>query len=160
MQNNPDVTYTQASAAVWSCLELNVGIICSCLATLKPFVRTHLPWLASLVGGITSSGGTGDPSGHGKSSGMGGSKSGSNFNPFRGDRANHSYQLHSVDRSKAPPEGPEHARGGVNGMKGGSNIVVTEDFRIRYHQRKADATDTSSAEDILIGDEERGYGKR
>lgn len=50
MINNPDVLYTQGAAAVWSAVEVNVGILCNCLAMLKPFVRRHLPWLVSLVG--------------------------------------------------------------------------------------------------------------
>jgi hypothetical protein len=48
--NNPDVLYTQGSAAVWSAVEINIGILCNCLAVMGPFVRCHLPWLASLVG--------------------------------------------------------------------------------------------------------------
>ncbi|POS81369.1 hypothetical protein DHEL01_v200250 [Diaporthe helianthi] len=50
MINNPDVLYTQGSAAVWSAVEINIGILCNCLAMLKPFVRHHLHWLVSLVG--------------------------------------------------------------------------------------------------------------
>lgn len=50
MINNPDVTYTQGSAAVWSAIEINLGILCNCLAMLKPFVRRHMPWLRSLIG--------------------------------------------------------------------------------------------------------------
>lgn len=55
MINNPDVLYTQGSAAVWSAVEINIGILCNCLAMLKPFVRRHLPWLVSLVGSDRSS---------------------------------------------------------------------------------------------------------
>ncbi|KKY38910.1 putative integral membrane protein [Diaporthe ampelina] len=55
MINNPDVLYTQGSAAVWSAVEINIGILCNCLAMLKPFVRRHLPWLISLVGSDGSS---------------------------------------------------------------------------------------------------------
>lgn len=50
MLNNPDVLYTQGSAAVWSAVEINIGILCNCLAMLKPFVRRHMPWLKSLIG--------------------------------------------------------------------------------------------------------------
>lgn len=157
MQGNPDVTWTQAAAAVWSCLELNVGIICSCLATLKPFVRQHLPWLASAVGSATGGSGSGETS----AKATGSSKSG--FNPFRGDRANHSYQLHSIDRSKAPRTEEctsEGADGNNQRLRSNGHIVVTEDFHIRYHQKKSDMTDSSSAERILIGHEERGYKTR
>lgn len=56
MLNNPDVLYTQGSAAVWSAVEINIGILCNCLAMLKPFVRRHMPWLKSLVGARSSGG--------------------------------------------------------------------------------------------------------
>lgn len=55
MINNPDILYTQGSAAVWSAVEINIGILCNCLAMLKPFVRRHLPWMVSLVGSDGSS---------------------------------------------------------------------------------------------------------
>ncbi|KAH8762153.1 hypothetical protein F5883DRAFT_605968 [Diaporthe sp. PMI_573] len=73
MINNPDVLYTQGSAAVWSAVEINIGILCNCLAMLKPFVRRHLPWLVSLVGSDGSS-----PSSEGKSK-----DSGVRFRRFR-----------------------------------------------------------------------------
>lgn len=56
MLNNADVLYTQGSAAVWSAVEINIGILCNCLAILKPFVRRHMPWLKSLVGARSSDG--------------------------------------------------------------------------------------------------------
>lgn len=59
MQNSPDVLYTQGSAAVWSAVEINIGILCNCLAMLKPFVRRHMPWMKSLVGARDSSGKSG-----------------------------------------------------------------------------------------------------
>lgn len=59
MLNNTDVLYTQGNAAVWSAVEINIGILCNCLAMLKPFVRRHLPWLKSLVGIRSNSGGRG-----------------------------------------------------------------------------------------------------
>lgn len=59
MLNNPDVLYTQGSAAVWSAVEINIGILCNCLAMLKPFVRRHLPWLRSIVGRSTGANSSG-----------------------------------------------------------------------------------------------------
>lgn len=59
MLNNPDVTYTQGSATVWSAVEINIGILCNCLAMLKPFVRRHMPWLRSLIGVHSVGGGGG-----------------------------------------------------------------------------------------------------
>ncbi|KAK8091024.1 hypothetical protein PG994_000529 [Apiospora phragmitis] len=43
---SPDVTWTQASACIWSSVELNFGIVCNCMARLRPFVRAHMPKLA------------------------------------------------------------------------------------------------------------------
>jgi hypothetical protein len=102
--NNPDVLYTQGSAAVWSAVEINIGILCNCLAMLKPFVRRHLPWLVSLVGSDGSS-----PSSEGKSK-----DSGVRFRRFRkstrksdgggagggGAVGAGNYQLHSFGRDK------------------------------------------------------------
>lgn len=56
MISNPDFTYTQGSAAVWSAIEINLGILCNCLAMLKPFVRRHMPWLRSLIGSHSAGG--------------------------------------------------------------------------------------------------------
>ncbi|KUI58972.1 hypothetical protein VP1G_06275 [Cytospora mali] len=53
MAENPDVLYSQGSAAVWSAVEINIGIVCNCLATMKPFVRRHMPWLVSLIGVVS-----------------------------------------------------------------------------------------------------------
>lgn len=139
MQNNPDVTHTQAAAAVWSCVELNVGIICNCLAMLKPFVRRHMPWLTSLVGGSSNK-----PTYNNQPSGQGtGSK------PFgsgwRGDGVNHSYQLHSVDRGRDSPMDK-------------NNITRVDEFRIRYDKRSEG--DASSTEDILPSDLENGRQRK
>ncbi|RQM05815.1 hypothetical protein DH86_00002126, partial [Scytalidium sp. 3C] len=87
MVTNPDVTWTQASAAVLSSLELNLGIVCNSMARLKPFIRTHFPQWAS---SFDASGTPGDYS-----------RSKKNNGPisWRGDKASHSYQLGSIDRA-------------------------------------------------------------
>lgn len=129
MQNNPDVTWTQASAAVWSSVELPLGIICNCLAQLKPFVRKHLPMLNSLVGGTNS-----------KNSYPNQYPTGSNFMPWRGDGADHGYELNSLNRSKRPdgnvPSNPK-------------DIVVVDEYQVQYsNTRGTDAA--SSTENILV----------
>lgn len=40
-----DATWAQASLAIWSSIELNLGIACSCVARLRPFARAHMPRL-------------------------------------------------------------------------------------------------------------------
>ena len=47
MINNPDVTWTQASAAVWSIVEINIGLLCNCLSVLRSFVKQYIPRLLS-----------------------------------------------------------------------------------------------------------------
>ncbi|ROV94927.1 hypothetical protein VSDG_07114 [Cytospora chrysosperma] len=85
MIDNTDVLYTQGAAAVWSAVEINIGILCNCLATMKPFVRRHMPWLVSLIGVVSG----GNYSGKARDSDA-------RFGNGRGSRS--SYQLHSIGR--------------------------------------------------------------
>lgn len=106
MIDNPDVLYTQGSAAVWSAVEINIGILCNCLAMLKPFVRRHLPWLVSLVGSADAS--SSSEEGKAKDSAVrfgrfrrSGRKSGSNGGGGGCSGAGAgNYQLHSFGRDK------------------------------------------------------------
>lgn len=104
MINNPDVLYTQGSAAVWSAVEINIGILCNCLAMLKPFVRRHLPWLVSLVG---SDGSSSSEEAKSKDSAVrfgrfrrSGGKSASNGAAGGVGASAGNYQLHSFGRDK------------------------------------------------------------
>lgn len=104
MLNNPDVTYTQGSAAVWSAIEINIGILCNCLAMMKPFVRRHLPWLKSLIG-VRSGGATGPSNGKNQidSGPMGGHHRQSDYHRERrglGETGRLGYQLHSFGRDR------------------------------------------------------------
>lgn len=93
MVDNPDVTFTQCSAAVWSLVEMNLGVMCNSLAALKPFLRRHLPSLLSLTG--TNGSGSKTP---GDGSYAKKSKSKSALHS-KGSRWGHSYQLHSVGKA-------------------------------------------------------------
>jgi hypothetical protein len=44
-----DPTWDNEAAATWSILELNMGIVCSCLPTLRPLVTRIVPkfWTAN-----------------------------------------------------------------------------------------------------------------
>lgn len=114
MIDNPDVLYTQGSAAVWSAVEINIGILCNCLATMKPFVRRHMPWLVSLIGVVS-----GDSSGKARDSDV-------RFGNGRGSRA--SYQLHSMGRddgfgtSDGSRSGGDGVEGGASGADEGSML--------------------------------------
>ena len=47
-----DVTWDNVGAATWSAVELNTGIICACLPTLKPMINIVAP---RLLGTYTAS---------------------------------------------------------------------------------------------------------
>ncbi|KAJ4386156.1 hypothetical protein N0V93_009049 [Gnomoniopsis smithogilvyi] len=110
MLNNPDVLYTQGSAAVWSAVEINIGILCNCLAMLKPFVRRHMPWLKSLIG-IRSS-----KEDHGYVDSGGKGKVGENTSRRESRKSGGRYELHSFGRD----------RGYGHGMKGEGDGVMIE----------------------------------
>lgn len=112
MVDNPNVTFTQCSAAVWSLLEMNLGIICNALAALKPFVRRYLPAVFSLTGSRGSNAKTG----------------GSYAKHTAGSRAwGHSYQLHSAGGSTKEQARTER------------DIVVVDQFSVEYDKRPQDA---------------------
>lgn len=109
MINNADVLYTQGSAAVWSAVEINIGILCNCLAMLKPFVRRHMPWLKSLVSSHSNNEGRGyeDSSGKGKT--------GATNSRRESRKSGGRYELHSYGRD----------RGFGNGKKDEINDAIT-----------------------------------
>ena len=43
ISNSDDPTYDNPPAATWSSVEINVGIICSCLPCLRPLISKFLP---------------------------------------------------------------------------------------------------------------------
>lgn len=86
MINNPEVLYAQGTAAVWSAVEINIGILCNCLAMLKPFVRRHLPWLRSRIGAGS----------HQKAAAPAGGVGGKTTHAHRDSSGN--YELHSYGR--------------------------------------------------------------
>jgi hypothetical protein len=45
VSKSKDVTWDNVGAATWSSIELNVGIICACLVTLKPVLGAVFPRL-------------------------------------------------------------------------------------------------------------------
>ena len=58
MISDPDSTYNIAKACIFSTVELNGGVICACVALLKPFIQRHMPWVLSLSSGIGSGNGS------------------------------------------------------------------------------------------------------
>jgi rhodopsin domain-containing protein len=44
-----DATYDNIGVANWSCIELNTGIVCACLPTIKPLLAKFFPGLLSTV---------------------------------------------------------------------------------------------------------------
>ena len=130
MVDNPDFTFTQGAAALWSVVEMNLGVICNSLAVMKPFIRRHMPYLmtASLRTGAS------DPS-YGKRS-----KSKSNSKGW-----GHSYQLHSVGKGKMEATDRDSDSGGGGAPAKLTDIVVDHQFTIEYDQRtKGTGTGTLS----------------
>ena len=54
MISDPDSTYNVAKACIFSTVELNGGVICACVALLKPFIQQYMPWILSLSSGSGS----------------------------------------------------------------------------------------------------------
>lgn len=175
MINNPDVLYTQGSAAVWSAVEINIGILCNCLAMLKPFVRRHLPWLVSLVG----SGADGSSASEGakaKDSGVrfsrfrrSGAKSGGSGAAGAVGAGAGNYQLHSFGRDKEACKFGE-GDGRSTTVTSRSDILKTPDelsaqkggilVTTSTHLTMGRASDGDiSSEGILTGSDEEGMSQ-
>ncbi|KAI1477418.1 hypothetical protein F4774DRAFT_389097 [Daldinia eschscholtzii] len=130
MQMNPDVTWTQASTAVLSTLELNIGIMGNCLLRLKPLIQKHFPSWRS------SAGNSGTPGSYGQSG-----------NAVRtwgssGIKANQAYKLESMERG--------NFRDGERDT--GKDIYVVNDYRVEYETTGSGQTGparTGSTESIL-----------
>ncbi|CAN9178359.1 unnamed protein product [Alternaria alternata] len=58
MISDPDSTYNVAKACIFSTVELNGGVICACIALLKPFIQKYMPWILSLSSGSGSGDGS------------------------------------------------------------------------------------------------------
>ncbi|KAK3389212.1 hypothetical protein B0H63DRAFT_389980 [Podospora didyma] len=93
-ETTADSTYTEAILGVWSIVEVNLGIFCGCSMRLKPLIVRYLPQL-----GLFSSRNT---SGHNniKSHGSWGTSKELRTDPRK---AQHTYQLHSVQKGSSDP---------------------------------------------------------
>ncbi|KAK9418094.1 putative Integral membrane protein [Seiridium unicorne] len=89
LDHTVDVTYTEAILGVWSIVEVNLGIICSCSMRLKPLVVKYLPQLGFFSSYSRS---TGKATYGSWGNGLGDES-----------RSQHTYQLHSVQKSSADP---------------------------------------------------------
>jgi hypothetical protein len=92
MAHDADTTYTEAILGVWSIVEVNLGIICGAAMRLKPLLVRWLPQLnlfSSWSRNRTKSFGS-----------MGTSSMGLRTDPRP---AQHTYQLHSVQKGSANP---------------------------------------------------------
>jgi hypothetical protein len=55
---DPDSTFQQAAACLFSVVELNSGVICGCLVILKPFFQQYVPLILSFSSGNRSRSGS------------------------------------------------------------------------------------------------------
>lgn len=141
MIDNTDVLYIQGAAAVWSAVEINIGILCNCLATMKPFMRRHMPWLVSLIGVVSG----GSHSGKARDSDA-------RFGNWRGSRS--SYQLHSIGRDNGSGTGNRDRSGGDEGVGGedawiqkGQILVTTS---TSTHVSMGMASDSQASTDAIL----------
>lgn len=170
MINNPDVLYTQGAAAVWSAVEINIGILCNCLAMLKPFVRRHLPWLVSLVGSDGSSSSSEAKSKHsavrfGRFRRSGGKSGGSGASGAVGIGAGN-YQLHSFGRDKEACKFGEPDGRSTTVTSRSDTLKTPDDLAVQKggilvtkstHMTMWKASDgDGSSEGILTGSDEEG----
>ena len=47
MVDGTDLTWVDGPAAYWTAIEINTGIQCGCLPTLKPLLVRFVPWLGN-----------------------------------------------------------------------------------------------------------------
>ncbi|KAH7361183.1 hypothetical protein BKA66DRAFT_211313 [Pyrenochaeta sp. MPI-SDFR-AT-0127] len=52
--NSRDPLWTSSSTAYWSAIELNIGILCACLPTLRPLIKKFAPRLLGSTAGETT----------------------------------------------------------------------------------------------------------
>ncbi|KAF2801642.1 uncharacterized protein BDZ99DRAFT_528115 [Mytilinidion resinicola] len=125
LQNKPDITYYEATACVWSSIELNFGVICNCLTVLKPFAKRHLPGLFSSLDASNS-------------------KSGS-----------HPLSFFGRFRSKQDPASSGFKLSSMNGgtQTGKGEIVVTSTYRVEG--KKGRDIESESMEDMITPFEAR-----
>lgn len=118
--SNPDATYYQAAACIFSTVELNGGVICACIALLRPFIQKYLPWILSF-------------------SSHNGSQSGSRRFKFFGKRSGqNSYELQGAGADNNRPD---------QGDKAGGRIAVTRSYSVQGS--KTGKTDGDSMEDLF-----------
>ncbi|KAF2856139.1 hypothetical protein T440DRAFT_438863 [Plenodomus tracheiphilus IPT5] len=118
--SNPDATYYQAAACIFSTVELNGGVICVCIALLKPFIQRYMPWMLSF-------------------SSSNGSRSGSRRFKFFGKRSHeNSYELQGAGADNNAPNQVE---------KAGGRIAVT---RSRSYSVQGSKTGNSDSMDELF----------
>ncbi|KAI1418463.1 hypothetical protein F5Y13DRAFT_196268 [Hypoxylon sp. FL1857] len=126
---NPDVTWTQAEAAVFSSLELNLGIVCNSLARLRPFVRAHFPSWAMSLGGSEA------PDDHQQINHDNGPQA------WRGDKASHTYRLGVAESREA------FGSGKLANKK--NTIHVTNNYEVGYSPDESTLVRVGSTDSIL-----------
>lgn len=52
--SQPDGSWANAKTAYWSAIELNVGVLCACLPTLRPLLKKYVPFLLGSSTGATT----------------------------------------------------------------------------------------------------------
>ncbi|KAL2173025.1 uncharacterized protein P884DRAFT_213180 [Thermothelomyces heterothallicus CBS 202.75] len=95
MFNDTDTTYTEAILGVWSIVEVNLGIICGAAMRMKPLLMRWLPQLSLFSSTAKSKSNGKSPHGF-----LGTSSAALRTDPRK---AQHTYQLHSIQKGSAKP---------------------------------------------------------
>ncbi|KAJ5917235.1 hypothetical protein N7466_010789 [Penicillium verhagenii] len=90
LDKTEDLTYTEAILGIWSLIEVNLAIICACAMRLKKLIATYLPRLSLFSSGTRST------------AKIAYDTEGSRFQA-KGNKSQHSYQLHSVQKGSTDP---------------------------------------------------------
>ncbi|OBT63623.1 hypothetical protein VE03_07306 [Pseudogymnoascus sp. 23342-1-I1] len=153
LRNDPDVTYSQGRAATWSCVELNVGIVCASVIVLKPFMRHHFPGVFSTyIMSVDNSGAT--PI---KSFPRGFSES-KKSNPSEYQQANtfHMARVKGGNSTKYDSSGLSQGRSSRKGSlstmsdetRNGITVTKTVQMDSRTRKERTNFLDTESTEEI------------
>ncbi|KAI0483408.1 hypothetical protein GGR56DRAFT_624245 [Xylariaceae sp. FL0804] len=130
LQSSTDATYNLSEISLWAMIELNIGLICSCLMLLPAFLRHHLPEstkssLRSLFSTAT---------GRGKSTSRGG---------FQGYRR----KLGSTE---------DHTLVTIGGSGGAKNIIRTDSFTFESETARSPSA-LESADYYLTSNSAKGF---
>lgn len=132
-----DITYGESLAFMWSAVEVNIGIVCACIITLKPLVMKVFPTILESSRGKHGSGGSSTR----PESSRAEEKSASSFRPNKNIRAPYSNSSHLdpfVSSSTAHSADVERVGQGADRLGPGGNANAEEEAQGHAAQLERD----------------------